>query len=54
MLLLYFVLGIVELLVITQMEAHIFGPGSVLEVEGVLYRLRTHMLFLLTLLQSYR
>ncbi len=36
---------------ITRMEAHIFGAGSVLEAEGVLYS--THMLFLLALFQSY-
>lgn len=53
MLLLYFVWGILELLMITWIEAHIFGHRSVLEVEGVLYRLSTHMLFLLTLFQSY-
>lgn len=54
MLLLYFVWGIIELLVITRMEAHIFGPGSALEVEGVLYRLTcTHMLFLLNFFLSY-
>ncbi len=51
MLLLYLVWAIRELLMITRMEAHIFGPGSVLEAEGVLYS--THMLFLLALFQSY-
>ena len=53
-LLLYFVWGTGELLMITRIEAHIFGPRSALEVEGVSHRFRTHMLFLLTHFQSYR